>query len=582
MVLRCVRALVLALCLLPVCLPGLEPGARAAAPAPAEGRRGMVVTAEAHATRIGVEMLHAGGNAIDAAVAAAFALAVTEPYHSGLGGGGFLLIRLADGRSFAVDARETAPARATPDLFVKPGVAADASRVGPLAVATPGLVAGLSEVLARFGTRSLAEVLAPAIRLAEDGFPISPRHARVLQFVAKLGLRERFPGTAAIQLPPSGQPIEAGWHLAQPELARTLRTLAREGPDAFYRGGIAKAIAAEIERRGGLLSANDLDAYRTKWREPLQGSYRGYDVLTFPPPSSGGVALLEMLNVLEGFDLQHRGAGSSASIHLVAEAMKLAFADRAAYLGDPDFVSVPTAALVSKAYGERQGERIDPPWWRRPPWTWNRRESAIAVSGPGLPLEDGGTTHLSVTDGTGNAVSMTQTVNLLFGSGITVAGTGIVLNDEMDDFSMALDRPNAFGLVDTRGANAVAPEKRPLSSMTPTILLKDGHTFMVTGSPGGPRIITTTLLTILNVVDWKMDPSEAVAAPRFHHQWLPDELVLEPGLSADVIEGLRARGHPVKVSPTPWSSAEVIVVDPATGLQLGASDPRSDGLALGE
>ena len=582
MTLRRACALVLSLCLLLAALPGLAPRARAAAPAPATGRRGMVVTAEADATRAGVEMLRSGGNAIDAAVAAAFALAVTEPYHSGIGGGGFFLIRLADGRAFAIDARETAPARATSDVFVKPGVASDASRVGPLAVATPGLVAGLSELLARFGTKTLAEVLAPAIRLAEEGFPISPRHARVLEFAAKMGLRERFPGTAGIQLPPAGQPIAAGWRLVQPQLARTLRTLAREGPDAFYRGGIAKAIAAEIERRGGLLSLDDLDSYRTKWREPLQGSYRGYDVLSFPPPSSGGVALLEILNALEGFDLTRRGAGSSASIHLVAEAMKLAFADRAAYLGDPDFVAVPTAMLVSKAYGARQGERIDPPWWRRAPWTWNRREVAIEVSGPGLPTEDGGTTHLSVTDGAGNAVSITQTVNLLFGSGITVAGTGIVLNDEMDDFSVALDRPNAFGLVDTRGANAVAPGKRPLSSMTPTILLKDGRTFLVTGSPGGPRIITTTLLTILDVVDWEMDPADAVAAPRFHHQWLPDELLLEPGFPADVIQGLRARGHPVKVSPSTWSSAELIEVDPPTGLQIGASDPRSDGLALGE
>jgi len=582
MTLRRACALVLGLCLFLAALPFLPPGARAAAPAPAEGWRGMVVTAEAHATRAGVEMLRSGGNAVDAAVAAAFTLGVTEPYHSGLGGGGFLLIRLADGRAFALDARETAPARATPDLFVKPGVPADASRVGPLAVATPGLVAGLSEALARFGTKSLPEVLAPAIRLAEEGFPISPRHARVLEFVARMGLRERFPGTAGIQLPPAGQPIPAGWRLVQPELARTLRTLAREGPDAFYRGGIAKAIAAEIERRGGLLSLDDLDAYRTKWREPLQGSYRGYDVLSFPPPSSGGVALLEMLNVLEGFDLAHRGAGSSASIHLVAEAMKLAFADRAAYLGDPDFVSVPTTALVSKAYAESQRARIDPPWWRRAPWTWNRREVSIEVPGPGLPAEDGGTTHLSVTDGAGNAVAITQTVNLLFGSGITVSGTGIVLNDEMDDFSVAPNRPNAFGLVDTRGENAVGPGKRPLSSMTPTIVLKGGRTFLVTGSPGGPRIITTTLLTLLDVIDWKMDPAEAVAAPRFHHQWLPDELLLEPGFPADVVDGLRARGHPVKISSSPWSSAQMIVVDPATGVQLGASDPRSDGLALGE
>jgi len=556
--------------------------ARAAAPAPAVGTRGMVVSAERHATEAGLATLRAGGNAVDAAVATAFALGVAEPYHSGIGGGGFLLIHLANGETIALDARETAPAAARPDLFVAQGVAEDASRNGPLAVATPGLLAGLALALERWGTKPLAEVMAPAIALAERGFPIGLRHARVLEAWRAMGLAERFPETAAIQAPAPG--LAPGWRLVQPDLARTLRLIARQGPDAFYRGPLARAIADEVRKRGGLLSAEDLAAYQPRLREPLRGSYRGRTVVSFPPPSSGGVALLEALNVLEGFELAPLGAGSSASIHRIAEAMKLAFADRAAYLGDPDFVAVPVGPLVSKEYAARLRARLLPPRWRRAPWTWGRDEVAIDVTGPGLdpwPPAAGGTTHLSVTDAAGNAVAITQTVNLLFGSGITVPGTGIVLNDEMDDFSVAPGRPNAFGLVDTRGNNAVAGGKRPLSSMTPTIVLEDGRVRMVTGSPGGPRIISTTLLTIVNVFDFGMDVSEAVSAPRFHHQWIPDELSVEPAIPADVLDGLRRRGHRVVVAERNWSSAQAIVVDPKSGWQLGGSDPRTDGLARG-
>jgi len=555
--------------------------AAAAAPAPASGAHGMVASAEEHATRAGVEMLASGGNAIDAAVAAAFVLGVTEPYHSGIGGGGFVLIHLANGQNIALDARETAPAAATRDMFVQKGVPQDASRLGPLAVATPGLVAGLAEALARFGTKPLPDAMAPAIHLAEEGFPISPRHARILESVRSTGFAQRFPETARIQLPPPGQPITPGWRLVQPELAESLKTIAREGPDAFYRGAIAKAIAAEMERQAGILTAHDLDVYRVKLRDPVRGSYRGLEVISFPPPSSGGIALIETLNVLEGFDLAARGAGSSASIHVIAEAMKLAFADRAAWLGDSDFVDVPERGLLSKDYAATLRARINPPWWRRAPWHWGSGERAIHVTGPGEPPRDAGTTHISVTDGSGNAVALTQTINLIFGSGITVAHTGIILNNEMDDFSIAPDVPNAFGLVDVRGANAVAPGKRPLSSMTPTIVLRGGMPFLVSGSPGGPRIISTTLLTILNIVDYGMNPEEAVCAPRFHHQWVPDTLTVERAVPRDVVEGLERRGHTVEVSPRDWSSAQTIMIDPATGLHLGGSDPRSDGLALG-
>jgi gamma-glutamyltranspeptidase/glutathione hydrolase len=553
----------------------------AAAAAPAESRRGMVASPQADATRVGAAVLAAGGNAVDAAVATAFALAVTDPHHSGIGGGGFALLRLADGRVIALDARETAPAAATRDMFVAPGVAPDASRAGALAVGTPGLLAGLALALERWGTLSLAEALAPAIGLAEQGFVVGPRHAAALRVWQQLGLAERFPETARIQLPAEGTPLRPGSRLVQRDLARSLRLVAAQGASAFYEGELARAIVAEVQKRGGVLSLEDLAGYAPRLREPIRGTYRGLEVLSFPPPSSGGVALVEALNVLEGFDLAARGAGSSAAIHLVADAMKLAFADRAAWLGDPDFVAVPVAGLVSKAYAAGLAERLRPAWWSRPPWRWGQGERALRVEAAGEPPRDAGTTHLSVMDAAGNAAALTQTVNLLFGSGITVPGTGIVLNDEMDDFAVAPDVPNAFGLVDVRGANAVAPGKRPLSSMTPTVVLKEGRPLLVSGSPGGPRIISTTLLTLLNVVDFGMDVQEAVAAPRFHHQWLPDELVVEPGTPRDVVEALQERGHRVVVSERTWASAQAVHFDAASGLFFGGSDPRSDGLALG-
>ncbi len=557
--------------------------AGAAARAPSLGMRGMVVSAERHATEVGVAVLEAGGNAIDAAVAVSLALGVTEPYHSGIGGGGFLLVRLADGGVFAVDARETAPAAATSDMYIRPGVAEDASRRGGLSVATPGLVAGLALARDRWGTRPWAELLAPAIGLAREGFPIGVRHARMAAYWHGAGAPARFPETARIQLA-DGAPPAPGWRLVQSDLADTLEELAQKGPEAFYRGPLAGAMASAAARHGGILTAADLAGYEPRLREPIRGRYRGLQVLSFPPPSSGGIALVEMLNILEGFDLAPLGAGSSAAMHRVTEAMKLAFADRAAYLGDTDFVDVPVAALISTDYADRLRRRLLPPRWKRAPWTWGRSEVVIRVPGPGLgvsPTLDGGTTHFSVTDAAGNAVAVTQTINLLYGSGITVPGRGIVLNDEMDDFAIETNSPNAFGLVDTSGANAVAPGKRPLSSMTPTIVTDDGRVRMVTGSPGGPRIITTTLLSILNVVDWDMDVSEAVSAPRYHHQWEPAKLYVEPGMPSDVLDALRARGHEVEVSRRNWSSAQAIVIDPETGWHWGGSDPRSDGLALG-
>ena len=554
---------------------------RAAAPAPARSAGGMVASPQADATRAGVAMLRAGGNAIDAAVATAFALSVTDAHHSGIGGGGFLLIRLADGRTVALDARETAPAAATADMYVAPGAPEHASRIGGLAVATPGLVAGLTEALAEYGSLPLAQVLEPAIALAEEGFAVGARHVASVRFWQGMGLAARFPETARIQLPPDGSPIEPGFRLVQKDKAATLRAIAADGAEAFYRGPLAAAMVEAVRAHGGILTLEDLAGYRTRTREPIRGRYRGHEVLSFPPPSSGGVALVEILNLLEPLDLAARGAGSSASLHPIAEAMKLAFADRNTFLGDADFVDVPVTWLVSRRHADELRARLDPPWWRRAPWTWGRGERAIRVEAPGEAPHGGGTTHLSVSDAAGNAVAITQTINLIFGSGITVPGTGILLNDEMDDFSIAPGVPNAFGLIDTRGANAIAPGKRPLSSMTPTIVVKDGKLRMVSGSPGGPRIITTTLQTLLNVIDYGMDVQEALSFPRFHHQWVPDRLLVEPAIPADVIEGLERRGHRVEVSKRNWSSAQAIVVDPEAGLHFGGSDPRGDGIALG-
>jgi gamma-glutamyltranspeptidase/glutathione hydrolase len=543
----------------------------------------MVVTPVRPASEAGREIFERGGNAIDVAVAAAFAVGVCEPYHSGIGGGGFILIRLGEsGEVVAIDAREVAPEAAHRDMYLDENgrVNRDAPRTGGLAVAVPGLVRGLVEVHARYGRLPLEAVIAPSVRLARDGFPIGVRHRRVLEFAAHYGRFDRFPETARIQLDAGGIP-PLGWRLRQPELADSLEAIAGGGADVFYTGPMAEAIAKSVQAYGGILTTEDLAAYRVRRREPVRGTYRGLEVVSFPPPSSGGVHLVQMLNTLEAFDLAASGANSSETIHTVAEAMKLAFVDRAAHLGDPDFYPVPVAWLTSKDYANELAGRIGPrPFWRKAPWRWGRRSILKVESASAAPPDDSGTSHLSVMDAEGNAVSITQTVNLLFGSGITVPATGIVLNNQMDDFSSAPNTPNAFGLVGQR-ANEIQPGKRPLSSMTPTILLDDGEPWMVIGSPGGPRIITTVLLSILNVVDFGMNIQQAVSARRFHHQWRPDRLYLEPDFSPDVQRRLEGWGHPVFRSERPWSSAQGIVRDRETGVFWGGSDPRSDGRAVG-
>jgi gamma-glutamyltranspeptidase/glutathione hydrolase len=528
----------------------------------------MVVSTQRDAALAGAEMLEKGGNAVDAAVATAFAVAVTQPFSAGLGGGVFMLVRIPDGQVFAVDARETAPAAATADMYVKEGAPERGSVHGALAIATPAFVQGLELAHAKWGRLKWKDVLKPAIRLAKDGFVIGRYHSRMVGFMQQRLPAERFPETARIQFEPLGPSPAPGMRLVQPDLARTLKRVAKNGAKEFTHGETAKQIAAEVARRGGILTLEDLQRVQPKLREPVRGQYRGLEVFSFPPPSSGGAVLVQALQILEGFDLAAMGAGSSASLHHVAEAMKLAFADRAVYMGDSDFVDVPLERLTSVEYAETQRARIDPD------------KAGTVVPAPQLP-DDAGTTHLSTTDDQGGAVALTMTINTPFGSGITVPGTGVVLNNEMDDFSVAPGTPNSYGLIDERGANSIAPGKRPLSSMTPTIVLKDGAPFMVTGSPGGPRIISTTLLTILNVVDWGMDPQAAVAAPRFHHQWVPDVLSVEPETPVDVVEGLTRRGHDVAVSQRHWSAAETIVIDPASGVQMGGSDPRTDGAAVG-
>ena len=396
------------------------------------------------------------------------------------------------------------------------------------------------------------------------------------------GLAQRFPETARIQFPPEGTPARPGWRLVQPELAATLRRIAAEGPRAMYRGELADALVAAVQSRGGILTREDLAAYQSMIRDPVIGYYRGHRIYTFPPPSSGGVALIEALNVLEGFDLAPLGAGSSASIHRIAEAMKFSFADTLAFVGDPDFVSVPVSRLTAKPYAAQLRARLAPTaWWQRAPSRWFEGERPIRVEGPGLPARDAGTTHLSTSDSSGNAVALTMTINTPYGSGITAERTGVLLNNEMDDFAIAPDLPNTYGLIDTRGANAIEARKRPRSSMTPTIVERNGGgLFMVTGSPGGPRIVSTTLLSIVNVIDYGMDASQAVSAPRFHHQWAPDVLYLEPETARDVVDALRERGHEVVVEERDWSAAEAIVRDP-DGAFWGGSDPRRDGLAAG-
>lgn len=545
-------------------IPGL-----CASPTPALGQQGMVVSQHRLATQIGVDILQAGGNAVDAAVGTALALGVVEAYHSGIGGGGFMLIRMQGQAPVIIDFREVAPAAATDAMYLVDGEPNPAlSKVGALACGVPGEVAGLELALRKYGTKSLAEVLQPSIQLARDGFPLSQTDCEKIYYMQhKL---TQFPESARIFLKDGQAPLP-GDILIQDDLAATYQKLADHGGDSFYRGEIGGEIVKYLRENGGILTIEDLENYQAKELEPVYGSYRGYDIYSMPPPSSGGVHLIQMLNILENFNLTWIGQNSAQKIHLVAEAMKLAFADRSHFLGDPAFVDIPLAGLLSKNYANGLAQSIHP----------YLAGNIEKFGDPEAyePKTTGNTSHLSVIDRDGNCVSLTQTVNLLFGNGMIVPGTGIVLNNQMDDFSIQPGVPNAFGLVGGN-ANAIAPGKRPLSSMTPVIVLKDEQPVLIAGSPGGPRIITTVLQVILNVIDHGMDIQSAVDAPRFHHQWQPDLLFLEPEFPIETLKNLQSRGHQLSTQEH-WSSAQCIWIDPVIGWFYGGTDSRLSGKAIG-
>ena len=557
----------------------------AAALTPVGARHGMVVTSSAPATDIGVEILRRDGNAVDAAVAVGFALAVTHPSAGNIGGGGFMLIRMADGRTTAIDYRETAPAAASRDMYLdtRGEVVPKASSRGPRAAGVPGTVAGLSLALERYGTMSLAAVLRPAIELARRGFPMtySIYHSVVETDGGEVLSDFRgFPSSARVFLR-NGEPYAVGDTLRQPDLAWSLEQIAHGGRNAFYRGAIAERIESAMRRDGGLITRADLAGYLPVVREPLVGGYRGYTILTMPLPSSGGIILLGVLQALESEDVPALGHNSARFVHRFAEVCNRYFADRAYYMGDPGYVFVPAAGLVSREYAARVRAQVDTTR-HTPGEKVAHGDSAWLWHGNHLPHESGETTHFSIVDRWGNAVANTYTLNESYGSRYVVDGAGFLLNDEMDDFSVKPGAPNAYGLVGG-SANAIAPGKRMLSSMTPTIITRDGKLFLVLGSPGGSRIITSVAQTLLNVIGHGMNIQDAVAAPRVHSQWLPDEIDIEPvGLPHEVVAALESLGH--KIDPTYgyWSQVHAIQVDLKRGLLLGGADPRAgDGKAAG-
>jgi gamma-glutamyltranspeptidase / glutathione hydrolase len=545
---------------------------------PVHAPHAMVASVHELASRAGVEMMKSGGNAVDAAVATGFALAVVHPQAGNLGGGGFMLIRLADGATHFIDYREKAPAAASANMYLdgQGNVIENASLVGYRAIAVPGSVAGMAYAQAKFGKLPLQRVIAPAIKLARDGFSLAWEDAEDLHDKDLA----RFPDSRRI-FQRDGNYYQAGEILRQPELAQTLEQVARN-PDDFYHGEMARELATIVQKGGGLITVADLASYEVKERQPVRGSYRSYEIIGAPPPSSGGVALIEILNMLEGYDLAKLGDHSAEAIHLTAEAFRRAFFDRAEFMGDPDFAKVPVAQLIDKKYGEAWRDSINPESASiskdlKRPGIFNELQRYAGLTT--AMRESDNTTHYSVVDPAGNAVSVTTTLNNTFGSRVTAGKLGFLLNDEMDDFAAKQGAANAYGLIQGP-ANAIGPGKRPLSAMTPTIVQKDGKLFLVLGSPGGPRIITTVANILLGVVDYGMDIQTAVNAPRFHHQWLPDEIVLEPGFSPDTVKMLGAMGHKVK-SEGHWSDGECIAIDQKTGERLGASDGRNNGKAAG-
>lgn len=538
---------------------------RAASVPPVEAKSGMVASAQHLASDVGVQVLQEGGNAIDAAVAMGYALAVVHPCCGNIGGGGFMTIHLANGRNTFINFREKAPLAATRNMYLdkKGNVIPGLSTMGYLSVGVPGTVLGLDTALREYGTMTRAQVMAPAIRLAQQGYILDAGDVALLDSATSEFAKH--PNVAAIFLH-NGKPYQVGDRLVQPQLAHTLGLIASDGPSVFYDGPIAAAIAAASKAHGGLLTTEDFRRYTVEEEHPVSCLYRGYTVVSAPPPSSGGTTLCEILNVVSGYPLGQFGFNSARSVHYDVEAMRHAYADRNTYLGDPDFVNNPIARLLSPSYTAKIRSEIAP-----------ARATPSRLVKPGLgPLQEGtSTTEYAVVDSRGNAVSVTYTINFYFGSGIIVGNTGFFLNDEMDDFTSKPGVPNAYGLVQG-AANAIAPGKRPLSSMSPTIVLKNGKVFLVTGSPGGSRIITITQEVIQNVIDYGMDVQEAVDAPRYHHQYLPDTVYLEPfALSPDTVAILKGEGYNITQQKETWGSAEAIERDPLTGLLYGANDSRA-------
>jgi gamma-glutamyltranspeptidase / glutathione hydrolase len=535
---------------------------------PVRAKQGMVVAMEARGADVGVDVLKNGGNDVDAAVAVGFALAVTHPFAGNLGGGGYMLIRMADGRATFVDFRERAPEKASRDMYLDAaGNLTRDSIEGWRSSGVPGTVRGMELALAKFGTRKWADVLRPAIDLAARGFPVSYPLAEGLK--GSRGLA-RDPESARI-FQRGGRFYDVGEVLTQPDLAQTLQRIAARGASEFYEGETARRLAAEMASHGGLISTSDLKAYKAVERTPLEGRYKGYTVLTAPPSSSGGIALLEMLGILEGTHYEEHGFGSAGAIHVQAEAMRRAYADRNEYLGDPDFVKNPVAQLLDPAYLATLRDSIHPEY-----------ATPSSIVRPGLPSggEREQTTHYSVVDGQGNAVAVTYTLNGGYGNGITVPGLGFLLNNEMDDFASKPGSANMFGLVQGE-TNAIAPGKRPLSSMSPTMLVKDGKLFMTVGAPGGSRIPTAVLQVILNVVDFGMNVQDAIDAPRVHHQWQPDRLSLERAISPDTVAILSARGYDVDYNPGVVLAQTAAIVSEGGWLQGGSDGRSAAGKAAG-
>jgi gamma-glutamyltranspeptidase/glutathione hydrolase len=534
----------------------------------------MVSSVSEIASQIGVDILKRGGNAVDAAVAVGLALAVVWPSAGNLGGGGFMVIRLAGGKATVIDYREMAPAAAHRNVYLdsKGNYIKESSTYGHRAAAVPGTVAGLAYALETYGKMSWADVAEPARKLAADGFPVWYQLERSLKNASE-GL-SRYPETKRIFLR-DGKPYETGEIFQQPELAAVFERMIKDGPREFYQGETAKLIEASMKRAGNgkpWMTVEDLKNYKPVEREPLRSKYRGHEIITMPPPSSGGVALIQMLNILERYDLKSMGAGSSKEIHLMVEAMRRAFADRAHYLGDPDFVKVPVAGLTSRKYADKLAKTIG---------LTRASESRKIDHGDPLPHESEETTHFTVVDKDGNVVSNTYTINDSFGNKITVEGAGFLLNNEMDDFAPKPGSPNFYRLIQGE-ANAVAARKRPLSSMTPTIVLKDDKVWFAVGSPGGPTIINTVMQVIINIIDHGMNVQQAVDYPRVHHQWMPDEIRHEPfGLSPDTINKLKEMGHKFQESPRSMGDAQAVMIEDKTGVRLGGSDSRLDGRSVG-